>query len=349
MNLQLSKINEFGFISQLTQGFQRSPNQLNGIHESDAELIHQTDGSYIAITIDTLLEEYKLGIIRSPYIVGWSLIAHSLSDLAAVGADPIGLLNALILPRKPEKEWNENLFKGMQDSLSWHQTYCLGGDTSVGEESALSCVALGRIPADRSPLTRLGAKLGDVFYITGPLGLGNQLAVAKRIDANLWASLEKRYLPKARLKEVLALRKWMKCAIDTSDALLQGMAILSALNGVGIRFEHRDELYPPDLVEMAKKVNFPLWTINTFGLGEYEILFAVEKNTEAEFLQDAAKKSIYVKKIGEAIKEPEIKLVLNNRDYTLDAPYLLNLLGQTSSIDEYYQKLMEYHAKLISR
>ncbi|MBF0407985.1 MAG: thiamine-monophosphate kinase [Candidatus Riflebacteria bacterium] len=347
MKNKLSEIFEFDFINKLTEGFPRSPDQENRTHESDAELIRQPDGSCLAITVDTLLEEYELGLIRSPYIVGWNMIAHSLSDLAAVGADVTGVLNSLILQRNADSDWNANLFKGIKDSLQAHNTFCLGGDTGFDESPAFTCVAIGRIPADRKPLSRKGAEAEDLLYITGKLGLGNQLAIARKMSEPLWASLESHYRPIARLKEVSSLRKWMKCAIDTSDSLIQALAIIAGVNDCGLIFEHREELYPSDLIAMSKQGNFPLWITTSFGLGEYEILFSVSSKNEEQFLQDAHQKKIEVFKIGKVTSNPEIKISMNKKEYVLDAPYLLNLLAKCGSIDKYFSSLLEYNQNMI--
>jgi thiamine-monophosphate kinase len=348
MNPLLHKLNEFAFIDNVTRGFPRSPLQANRTHETDAELIRQVDGSHLAVTIDTLLEEYKLGLVHSPFTVGWSVITQSLSDLAAVGADPIGVLNALILPPTSSQAWFDELFGGMRAALESHSTFCLGGDTGFDESAVFSSVAIGRIPADRRPLTRLGAKPGDFLYITGPLGTGNMLAIARQADKALWEKLEREYRPKARLTEAISLSKWVHCAIDTSDALMQALAVLSALNEVGIRFEHRPELYGKDLHAFADAVNFPLWLINSFGLGEYELVLAVGAEDREGFLAAAGEAGIPVTKIGEVTPTPAFILVTEGREIDIDAPYLLNLLGNSGGIDVYLRRLLEYHARIMA-
>ncbi|HNV69958.1 MAG TPA: AIR synthase related protein, partial [Candidatus Ozemobacteraceae bacterium] len=102
---KIEQLREFAFISQLTRNLRRNPDQVNKCHEADAELIRQTDGSFLAATVDTLYEEYHLGLIRDPRTLGWTVIMQSLSDLAAVAADPIGVLLSVTLPRDVHPDW----------------------------------------------------------------------------------------------------------------------------------------------------------------------------------------------------------------------------------------------------
>ncbi|MFZ2960663.1 MAG: thiamine-phosphate kinase [Candidatus Ozemobacteraceae bacterium] len=341
----LESLNEFALISALTKPLKKHPDQLNKTHQSDAELLKQPDGSYLAATVDTLLEEYHLGLIRDPFVVGWSTVAHSLSDLAAVAADPLGVLLSVTFPKQVDQNWSLRFFEGAQAALDRHQTYCLGGDTSFGAEASFTSTALGRIQGHQ-PLLRTGAKAGDAFYVTGLLGSGNLLAIASQVDRNAWKALEAEYRPVARLAEVKALRPFMRCAIDTSDALLQALAILAALNNIGIDFHHREDLYEPKLIALAKKIQFPLWLVNVFGLGEHEVLFSVAKDREADFRKHAMDANVRIFRIGDATENLGLRLHIDGRAYVLDAPHLLNLLSSCPSIGEYLKALVSYDATL---
>lgn len=343
--IQIESLKEFALVSGLTKPFSRHPQQLNQQHQSDAELLLQPDGSYLAATVDTLLEEYHLGLIRDPFAVGWTTVIQSLSDLAAVAAEPIGILLSITLPHQLDQDWAGTFFKGAQAALEKHRTYCLGGDTSFGAEASFTCTALGRIQGYQ-PLMRVGAGPKDSLYVTGPLGSGNLLGISSQVDKTLWKALEAEYRPLARLSESQVLRPFMKCAIDTSDALLQAMALISALNKVGIDFRHFPDLYDPRLIGLVKKIQFPLWLVNVFGLGEYELLFSVEKLKEKAFLKHAAQSGVPVLKVGETSEEPGIRLHMNGKIHELDVPYLLNLYSACPSIGEYLKALIAYDARL---
>ncbi|MFZ2958175.1 MAG: thiamine-phosphate kinase [Candidatus Ozemobacteraceae bacterium] len=341
----LESLKEFSLVSTLTKPLKKHPDQLNKTHQSDAELLKQADGSYLAATIDTLLEEYHLGLIRDPFVVGWSTIVQSLSDLAAVAADPLGVLLAVTFPKKVDQNWSLRFFEGAQAALDHHKTFCLGGDTSFGEQASFTCTALGRVQGHQ-PLMRTGAQAGDALYVTGLLGSGNLLAISSQIDQTAWKALEAEYRPQARLAEAKLLRPFMKCAIDTSDALLQGLAILAALNNIGIDFHHREGLYEPKLIDLTRKIQFPLWLVNVFGHGEYELLFSVAKDRETDFLKHALNANVPVFRIGDATETPGIRLHIDDHIYLLDTPYLLNLFSSCPSIGEYLKALIAYDAEL---
>lgn len=341
----LEKYTEFSLINRLTARLERHPQQRNRTHQADAEIVRMADGSWLAATVDGLHEEYALGILRDPFILGWNVVAHSLSDLAAVGASPLGVLVAVNFPRTAEATWQEAFFGGVDAAVRAHGTYCLGGDTNFSSEPGFTCTALGTI-ARAEPTLRVGGTPGDLLYITGPLGTGNLLGIASQVDKGLWTTLEKEYKPLARLKEGLALAPFVSCAIDTSDALLQGLAILADLNGVGIEFDHSTDLYAPPLVALTEKIRFPLWLINVFGMGEYELILAVPPACEPAFLARAREENLTIKRIGRMRADPGITFSIDGKAFPLDVPYLLNLFGTCSDLQAYLKALLAYDASL---
>lgn len=82
---------ENNFFARLTSSFQRSPQQINHLNESDSELLRLDNDSILAITTDCIVEEIETGLYDDPYLIGWMLVVVNLSDLAAVGARPLGL------------------------------------------------------------------------------------------------------------------------------------------------------------------------------------------------------------------------------------------------------------------
>ena len=81
----------------------RAPAQVGALHETDAELIDLGDGRLLALTVDAVVEEISAGLYRDPRTVGRIAAASSLSDLAAVGADALGVLVCATLPRSARR------------------------------------------------------------------------------------------------------------------------------------------------------------------------------------------------------------------------------------------------------
>ena len=93
-------------VEKLARAFRRSPAQLNCMNESDAEIISLGSGDLkLAITTDSVVEEIASGLYNDAYMIGWMAATVNFSDLAAVGASPLGLLIA------------ETLFSGLPESF----------------------------------------------------------------------------------------------------------------------------------------------------------------------------------------------------------------------------------------
>jgi thiamine-monophosphate kinase len=114
---QLKDILENKIINNLTKSFPRSPLQMNNIHETDAEIIQLENSPYdLAITIDTISEEIKTGLYSDPYLIGWMSVMVNMSDLAAVGAFPIGIVISQIIPKDISNDFLEKLQTGINDA-----------------------------------------------------------------------------------------------------------------------------------------------------------------------------------------------------------------------------------------
>jgi thiamine-monophosphate kinase len=126
---QLNEILENKVINNLISGFERSPNQLNKAHESDAEII-QLGILKLAVTTDSISEEISTGLYDDPYLIGWMIVTVNMSDLAAVGATPIGILISEIIPKTFSEEKIKELQRGISDACKTYGTFILGGDTN---------------------------------------------------------------------------------------------------------------------------------------------------------------------------------------------------------------------------
>jgi thiamine-monophosphate kinase len=343
--LQLDEIKEFALVNLLTRGFERSPLQRNERHMSDAELVELPGGNHLAVTVDGLFEEYRLGLLRDPYLVGWANVVHSLSDLAASGASPLGVLLSYALPQGVETAWLEALQQGAKEALQAHGTFCLGGDTSFAEEAAFQCVGVGLVLGD-AYLTRQGARPGDRIFATGPLGMGNLLGLARNSNLELWKELEQSYRPRARFDVVAAARPYLRASIDTSDGLLSALDLLMRTNQLGIRFAHREEVYHPRMVALSRQLGTPLWIGGAFGMGEYELLLVVESDQVVAFQKSVAGLDVDLVEVGVFQKDPEFLLCESDREVVVDTTRLLNLFAESPDPRSYIESLFAFDAEL---
>lgn len=148
---------------------------------------------------------------------GYRATMAALSDLAAMGASPMGVLSSLVLPRELPDDELEAIARGQRDAALAGETAVIGGNLARGDAISITTAVLGR--AER-PLTRAGAKPGDRLWLSGDLGwaaLGLALLEAKRERESARAVAAFRR-PRARLAEGLsAVRGGASAAIDVSD------------------------------------------------------------------------------------------------------------------------------------
>ena len=123
---QLNSILENKLVNKLIESFERSPMQLNKPHESDAEIIELNDNTKLAITTDSISEEISTGLYDDPYFIGWMIVTVNMSDLAAVGASPLGILISEIIPKNFSDEKVTELQRGISDACKAYNTFVLG-------------------------------------------------------------------------------------------------------------------------------------------------------------------------------------------------------------------------------
>lgn len=136
----------------------------------DDAAIFSATGSRLVATVDTAVEGIHFRRNwSSPFQIGAKLTTASLADVFAMGGEPKYLLVAAAIPECDNKEIIEELAKGIRSVADRFQVSVIGGDLSKSEKLLLSITALGEI--DRTPLTRSGAKVGQIVYVSALPGL----------------------------------------------------------------------------------------------------------------------------------------------------------------------------------
>jgi thiamine-monophosphate kinase len=229
----------------------------------DAAVWSPPMGRELVLTHDVIAEGVHYLGTDDPSDIAWKLVAVNLSDLAAKGAEPAGVLIGL-------GELGTALF---------------GGDTTTGAASAvLGCTAIGHVPRGQS-LSRMGAKPGDDLYVTGTIGdAGLGLAIA-RGEAPADPALLRRYrlpVPRLAMGQGLAAAG-AHAAMDVSDGLLIDASRMAKASGVRIEITLADvplsdaaaaRLAPGDTGRLAAA---------TAG-DDYELLIAAPPESRAALL-----------------------------------------------------------------
>jgi thiamine-monophosphate kinase len=241
MHVKLSELGELGLIAELERR-----GLATGIENDAAEL----PGGLVA-TQDALVEDVHF---RLDWIgwrdLGWRAAAVNLSDLAASGAAPDGLLVSAALPPATELDDVLALYEGMAET----GVPVVGGDTSRAERVLLSVTALGR--SIRVP-GRGGARAGDRIVVTGPLGAAGA------------AFHERRYVrPPLRLEEGRELARHAHALIDVSDGLAVDAGHIAERSGCRL------------VVDLERVPLAAGARLEDLGFGEdYELLAAVAEAT----------------------------------------------------------------------
>ncbi|MCC6925992.1 thiamine-phosphate kinase [Novosphingobium sp.] len=186
-------------------------------------------GETLVLTHDAMAEGLHFLPGQDPADVAWKLVATNLSDLAAKGAEPLGVLLGYQLAQDDLR-----FLEGLREVLEHYQVPLLGGDT-IGRSGpqVLGLTALGRATHRPVP-SRSGARAGDRVWITGPVG-GAMLAL-EALKAGSGDSLAYRR-PQALLREGQALAPVVSAMMDISDGLLLDASRLAVASGVTLALD----------------------------------------------------------------------------------------------------------------
>lgn len=170
-----------------------------------------------------------------PADVAWKLLAVNLSDLAAMGAVPAGVLLGLALSAAEDETWRADFTTGLGRALARWNVALWGGDTTSGVSTAvLGLTAIGHAPPGAA-LARSGAHVGDDVWVSGSIGdAGLGLAIARGEAAADKFLLNRFRRPEPRLALGLALRGIATAAMDVSDGVLIDADRLARASGVAL-------------------------------------------------------------------------------------------------------------------
>lgn len=253
----------------------RAPRQLGGVHETDAEILPLGCGRALAVTVNTVAEEVRAGLYRDPSTAGRIAAVAALSDLAAVGADPLGVLLAVGLPAVDPERVQTAVASGVAETCREAGIGVLGGDTSDGETLTVTCVGVGEVPLG-AVIRRVGLAPGDVLFASGPLGLGAALAAARWLDLPVGLFDERDFRPPLRITQGRALRGVASACIDTSDGLIAALDQLARVNEVAVRLVRPlAELLHPKAEAVRRRLGLPVFPFLAGQHGEFELVFSV--------------------------------------------------------------------------
>lgn len=231
-------VSESALITRIAASVGRRPGVALGIGDDGAVL----DGDPAVVLVhDMLVEDVHFRWrTATPDDVGHRALAVNLSDIAAMGAEPVAVLVGLGMPAGPAgAAIVAGLYAGMEALAAATGCTIAGGDTTRARQTVVGVTVVGRMRPGVPPVRRDGARPGDLLYVTGPLGgSAAGLAILEQVRAIPDdPRLRTRHLrPHARLAEGAALAgAGAHAMLDCSDGLgidLQRMALASGVRAV---------------------------------------------------------------------------------------------------------------------
>lgn len=235
-------VGEFGLIARVIDRLSASPAVLLGPGD-DAAVVATPDGRVVAST-DVLVEgvhfrrEWSSG-----YDVGRKAAAANLADIAAMGARGTALLVGLAAPADLPLAWSLELTDGLRDEAAVIGASVVGGDVVRSDTLVISVTALGDLDG-REPVTRSGARPGDVVVLAGELGqsaAGLDLLESGARDGAL-VDAHRRPAPPYEMGPLLATAG-ATAMCDVSDGLVADLGHIASASGVLIDLDAADERF----------------------------------------------------------------------------------------------------------
>ena len=230
----------------------------------------------IVITTDivTFDRHFPVGMTYEQF--GWYAAAVNFSDLAAMGARPIGFTAALALPPTLDSQNAYDIMSGIDQCAEFCGTGIIGGDTKNGP-GIVAGTAIGTMDG-RSPMLRSGARPGDVVAVTGPLGGPAAGFAAIENDIDCPEAKESLFMPIPRVSEGIELASsgTVSSCIDLSDGLGTALNTICKASGVGIDVEFSFLQHEKYVDEISQKTGIPLEKLLIGWGGEYELMFTAD-------------------------------------------------------------------------
>ena len=262
----------------------------------DAAILRVPDGMQLVATVDTLVEGVHFPAVLPAEAAGHRALAVSLSDLAAMGAEPAWTLLALTLPEADEK-WLAGFARGFFALANRHGVALVGGNVARGPLS-ITVTAHGLVPHGLA-LTRHGAEPGDLIYVTGELGAaaaGLRL-IQSGIEAQAGERLRARFArPEPRIATGLALRGLASACIDISDGFFADLVHILQSSGAGAEVNVDTLPLAPEALELlgqaeARQLAFA-------GGDDYELCFSLPPSRAMQLNERVGKLDCRVTQVG---------------------------------------------------
>ena len=301
-------LSEFDLIKRyFAQHSTTDPRVALGIGD-DCALLNPSPGMQMAVSTDMLVSGRHFFADADPVMLGHKCLAVNLSDLAAMGAQPVAFTLALSLP-EANPAWLQGFSQGLLALADKHQCGLIGGDTTKGPLN-ICITVFGELPPG-SALRRDAAKVGDDIWVSGTLG-DARLALAgyrkeiKLDQADHKQAAQHMHQPTPRVALGVALRGIANAAVDISDGLIGDLGHILERSQVGASL-HIDSLPAGSILSLqplAKRREFTL-----AGGDDYELCFTAPNTQRANVIAAGLASNTALTRIGGIQQENGLRLL----------------------------------------
>ncbi len=308
----LGTVGEFGLIRQLQRQWPTSsPRVLKSIGD-DAAILKTLQGQQLLLSTDTFVEGVHFDrAFQTLRDVGFRVGVANLSDIAAMGGQPLYLLVSIAIPASVPVQHIRILYRGIREACDSHRVALIGGDTSSSPRDIfLNLTIIGAIPSNRA-LTRSGAHVGDHLYVTGTLGDAHAglhiLQTRARHHQQSRLSVPEKFLtqrhlrptPRIGIGRILATRGMAHAAIDLSDGLSGDVGHICDNSQVGVEIWANAVPLSPHLHTFARNNHLDPVAFALSGGDDYELLFTARAGYHDNVMGLSRRTGVPIAWIGE--------------------------------------------------
>jgi thiamine-monophosphate kinase len=309
--MRIDELGEFALIERLTAGLPSRADVALGVGDDAAllDLGGSAADSLLVATCDAQVEgqHFTLGV-ATPEEIGHKALAVNLSDLAAMGAEPLWALVSLLLPRALEVATLDGVYAGLRTLAARFSVALVGGNISATDGPlAIDVTALGRVPRGKA-LTRAGGRPGDLVLVTGTLGAAAAGVLLQGGDVRLDVVSDEakaharaaQVSPQPRVAEgqALAASGVVTALLDVSDGLAADLGHLCAASNVGAELDVGAIPVDPAALAVADALELDALRLALEGGEEYELVFAARPDGMEQALAAVSEAGVGARVIG---------------------------------------------------
>ena len=285
-------MNEFDYIEKC---FKPLTSHIAMDLKDDAAIFKQKLNRDLIISTDTIAEGIHFFGHENPEDIAKKSLRVNLSDMAAMGAKPIFYNLSISVPETKAKYFIPKFVKGLKDDQEFFGLKLIGGDLTSAKNDINITVTIFGETLNKKSISRSGAKIGDLLFVSGVLGLSKIGLDNFYSRSKIFSSAKKKYLiPQPRVELGLILSKIANCMIDISDGFIQDASHLAKNSNLSIVLDI--DKIPLSPFKNLKKEQ--LLDAALYGGDDYELLFSCKPANEKLLKKISIEKNIEITNVG---------------------------------------------------